>query len=500
MKHQLHIQILLNHFSIWKSFSIFILLAVLEFLPLQNLYAQSNDMRLKAAATATDITPSYLPVRMAGSMRPNQAQTIHDPLKARILVIDNGHTTLVLGTVDNCVIPRSVFDHAKTKASEATGIPTSHMTLSATHTHSAPPLTGLFLNDPETDYLPELIDGIAKGVITAYKQLEPARVGWTSVKNPRQVFNRRWHLKSEASYENPFGSKEDTVRMNPGYANPDLKGPAGPSDPDITVLAVSRADGSPLCIYANYSLHYVGGVQGLSADYFGAFANALSKKFKIKGQTKPFVGILSNGASGDINNLNYALPEAPARKALYEQIIFVANDVADSVMNAMDGIQWHDSLSLNSIEREIQLGVRKPEAHEMERIHRILKDAQEKDLSGWSQPEIYARESLLLQDFPDKIAAKFQVIEIGELGIVTLPTETFVDIGLHLKKESPFKKTMVVELANGYNGYLPTPQQHQWGGYETWRARSSYLETKASDKITLQLLKMAKSLKPMVRN
>ena len=127
-------------------------------------------------------------------------------------------------------------------------------------------------------------------------------------------------------------------------------------------------------------------------------------------------------------------------------------------------------------------------------IDRILKEAQEKDLSRWSQPEIYARESLLLQDFPDQVAAKFQVIQIGDLGIMTLPTETFAEIGLQLKNDSPFGKTMIVELANGYNGYLPTPQQHAWGGYETWRARSSYLERKASIKITDLLSAMAHSL------
>ncbi|MDB4778474.1 hypothetical protein OAG74_00375 [Verrucomicrobia bacterium] len=458
------------------------------------LRAQNRTRALRAAATVTDITPSYLPIRMAGSMRPNQAQRIHDPLKARILVLDNSLTTLVLGTIDNCVIPRSVFDQAKLKASALTGIPTSHMMLSATHTHSAPPLTGLFLNDGETDYLPLLIDQIAKGIVKTHRQLEPAQAGWTKTANPRHVHNRRWHLKPEATYENPFGSDADSVRMNPGYGNPDLKGPAGPTDPDVSILAIARPDGSPLCIYANYSLHYVGGVQGLSADYFGAFASALSLKLKSSGQIRPCIGILSNGASGDINNLNYALQKAPARKTLYEQIQFVANDVADSVMNAMKDIQWHSSLPLKSIEREIPLGVRKPEPHEMDRIHRILKEAQEKDLSRWSQPEIYARESLLLQDFPDQVAAKFQVIQIGDLGIMTLPTETFAEIGLQLKNDSPFGQTMIVELANGYNGYLPTPQQHAWGGYETWRARSSYLERQASIKITDLLSAMAHSL------
>ena len=69
--------------------------------------------------------------------------------------------------------------------------------------------------------------------------------------------------------------------------------------------------------------------------------------------------------------------------------------------------------------------------------------------------------------------------------------------GCHLtiKKDSPLRPTFTVSLANGYNGYLPTPAQHALGGYETWRARSSYLEVNASRRVTdtvLELLKAAK--------
>ena len=77
-----------------------------------------------------------------------------------------------------------------------------------------------------------------------------------------------------------------------------------------------------------------------------------------------------------------------------------------------------------------------------------------------------------------------------ELGICAVPCEVFVEIGLDLKKRSPLKTTFTIELANGYNGYLPTPKQHSWGGYETWRARSSYLEVDASTKITATLLEL----------
>ena len=59
-----------------------------------------------------------------------------------------------------------------------------------------------------------------------------------------------------------------------------------------------------------------------------------------------------------------------------------------------------------------------------------------------------------------------------------------VEIGLHLKQVSPFERHFTISLANGYNGYLPTPEHHALGGYETWRARSSYLEVEAAPKIT----------------
>jgi neutral ceramidase len=70
----------------------------------------------------------------------------------------------------------------------------------------------------------------------------------------------------------------------------------------------------------------------------------------------------------------------------------------------------------------------------------------------------------------------------------------FVEIGLQLKQTSPFARHFTISLANGYNGYLPTPQHHAWGGYETWRARSSYLETQASPKIVERLETMFATL------
>jgi hypothetical protein len=92
------------------------------------------------------------------------------------------------------------------------------------------------------------------------------------------------------------------------------------------------------------------------------------------------------------------------------------------------------------------------------------------------------------------VELKLQAMRIGDLAICAIPCEVFVEIGLDLKKQSPFKHTFTVSLANGYNGYLPTPEHHALGGYETWRARSSYLEVDASTKITQTLVQLLRDL------
>ena len=90
---------------------------------------------------------------------------------------------------------------------------------------------------------------------------------------------------------------------------------------------------------------------------------------------------------------------------------------------------------------------------------------------------------MLISEYPARVPLILQALRIGDLAISAIPCEVFVEIGLEIKKKSPFATTFTTSLANGYNGYLPTPEHHRLGGYETWRARSSYLEIEASPKI-----------------
>jgi hypothetical protein len=202
---------------------------------------------------------------------------------------------------------------------------------------------------------------------------------------------------------------------------------------------------------------------------------------------------MSNGTSGDINNINFAGP-APGKQKPYEQCRIVADSVARNVFQAYQRVahQHRENITLAVAEREIELGVRLPSEADLAKAKEILAQAQGPVLK--TLPEIYARETVLLAKYPPTVRVKLQAIRIGELGIGAIPCEVFCEIGLEIKEKSPLRPTFIIELANGYNGYLPTPRQHALGGYETWRARSSYLEVRASEKITAAILDLLRQV------
>ena len=288
----------------------------------------------------------------------------------------------------------------------------------------------------------------------------------------------------------PFGGKKDRVRMNPPRASEDLLEPAGPVDPGLPIVSVQHADGRPLALLANYGLHYVGGYERghVSADYFPIFADRIQQLIGADRLDPPFVAMMSNGTSGDINNIDFRKPSQPYRR--WARMRQVANDVADEAFRVYQKIEYHEDAPLDVHTTQLQLGVRRPDPQRIEWARAVLKE--DTDPKRLTRPEIYASEALQLADYPEKVPVLLQAIRVGELGIAAVPCEVFAETGLAVKAESPLRPTFTIELANGYNGYLPTPEQHQLGGYETWPARSAYLEVQAEAKIRRAVLELLK--------
>lgn len=448
---------------------------------------------LRAGAATSNITP-WLGVSVNGGMTDRRAEHIHDELHARALVLDDGKTRLAIVVCDSCATPREVVLEAKKRIAEQSKIAPDHVLISATHSHTCATAVAVFQSDPDPDYLRFYAARIADAVQRAVKQLAPAKIGWGFGRNEHQVHNRRWRMKPGTIPPDPFGRTTDRVKMNPAPGSPDLIEPAGPIDPEVSVVSVQALDGRPLALLANYSLHYVGGTGPgeISADYFGAFADRVQELLKADRLDPPFVAMMSNGTSGDINNINFRTPAGPKRP--YAQIRTVADELAREAVRVAQSIPYRDRLTLDARADDLKLGVRLPGADDLSHAEEVLAKAKGPELTTVEQA--YARETRLLSKYPKQVDVTVQALRIGELGIVAIPCEVFVEIGLDLKAKSPRKPMFTIELANGYNGYLPTKDQHALGGYETWRARSSYLEVDAAAKITEKALELLKALSP----
>ncbi len=428
---------------------------------------QSKAPPLRAGAAAMDVTPKQFPLNMPGGFSANMATNAHDPLHARALVLDDGVTTLAMVIVDNLGVAPETAKDAKALASQRCGIKPENILVSATHTHSAPSSNSTNGPAAAIAYRKVLVEGIAESIVRAHGALRPAAVGAAAHPLPEEVFNRRWFLKPGKMPLNPFG-KMDQVKMNPGTGPDVLDRPAGPTDPDITVLSVQDTKRKPLALLANYSLHYVGHTPRamVSADYYGEFARLMPSR--VNGDTN-FVAMMSNGTSGDINNIPFLVTRPPREP--FEQIRIVAQKAADTAWYAFRKIEKYSSNArLGMIQREVTLRFRRPTAEQVAAAKAVLaiKDKAEREKLP-RLAENYARTTIAADQRKEAtLTVILQAIRIGDIAICGIPFETFCEIGLDLKKRSPFPRTMVIGLANGRHGYLPTPGQHKLGGYETW--------------------------------
>lgn len=447
-----------------------------------------------SAGTATvDVSPPTLPAIQNGGFLERSQNKVLDRLSARCFVFKSGETAIAIVVVDSCMIPRDICDRAKVLANKQTGIPINRMLIASTHTHTAPSVMNLCLgtrSDPNYErFLPPKL---AEGIMNAYQNLEPARIGFTVVDAPNHTHCRRWLKRPDKYAADPFGDKTVRAMMHPGYQNSDYSGPAGPVDTGLSLLSIQSADGKrPLGLLANYSMHYFGTGGGFSADYYGKFSSLMEQKIAGK-ETPSFVAAMSQGTSGDLQWMDYSKP----RRTNYS-IDQYAGELADLAFDAYKKIDYTtDNPKLGMAETRLTLDRRLPNPERLAWAKEI--NTKRGDRRPKSQPEVYAEQATWIDAHPEEEIV-LQTVSIGDLAITAIPNEVYGITGLKLKAQSPFKMTFNMGLANGAAGYIPPPEQHYLGGYTTWPARTAGLETTAEPQIVETLLGLLETLSAQKR-
>src|SRR4051812_842690 len=241
-----------------------------SFVGCESASTRSSPRSLEIGAAETEITP---PVghRMAGYFDERLATGVHDPLKAKALVLKQGDERVALVFCDLVGLSLNVTTNARALASAKTGIPVSHIMICATHSHTGPLFDDVrrhyfheaamakYGKDPrEQIYYPKfLAERLVKVISEAQSKLRPAELDAGITKQENLTFNRRYWMKN------------GKVAFNPGQLNPNIVRPAGPSDPDVGMLLVrDEKTKTPLAGVTVFAMHSdtVGG-SPYSADY-----------------------------------------------------------------------------------------------------------------------------------------------------------------------------------------------------------------------------------------
>ncbi|PHR93424.1 MAG: hypothetical protein COA78_32965 [Blastopirellula sp.] len=470
-----------------KRSSLFLGIALLSMFISSARSLTAEELTVQAGAAAVDISPETLPALQNGGFLQRVTNSVVDPLYARSLVISNGKETIAIVIVDSCMFPTSLCDEIKRLATKKTGIPSNRILISATHTHSAPSTMTCLGCGPDEAYVKYVPALVAQAIADAHQNLQPAKLGWAVVDEADLTNCRRWITRSDRMGTDPFGGKTVRAMMHPGYQNANYTSPAGPVDPWLSILSVvSAKDDTPICVMANLSMHYFGG-GGFSADYYGEVARSLEARIgKLSGKpTHGFVGIMSQGTSGDLHWMDYSKPRRGISRQQYSA------EVADRVLQAWKKIEHRPDLTFAMAEKRLTIDRRTPSQARREWARPI--NAARLDQPPRNQVEVYAQQAEWIHENP-KAEVVLQAVRIGELGITAIPNEVYGITGLKLKRQSPLAATFNLELANGAAGYIPPPEQHRLGGYTTWPARTAGLVEEAEPLIVETLLSLLETV------
>jgi len=404
----------------------------------------SNGMETMQAGFATiDITPDD--------------GTVFDPLTAKALVLRQGDELAALVVCDLIDVDKSEAIAIRMQVAETTDIPPNHIAISATHTHCG-------------GKREDLADRVAQVIVQAREALRPVTVETGTTLCKGLAFNRRFLMKDGTVRFNP-GYRPETKSFDGGepYLNPEIVRAVGPADHELGIVFLrDAANHKPVGSYTNFPMHVcTAGASTYSADYPGFLAASLGKTFG-----RDFVSIFGTGTSGDINHWDVTKPGPQNGHQDYARPI--GEKLARAVVDHVP--QLCKAAPALAVRRRI---VKVPLFPYTELDLAWAKQAQQDGFKGfgpvgYGYPGFLARvrasKILRLQrlwEESDIRSLEVQVFRITtNTAIVLVPGEIFVELGLAIKKASPFAHTLVVELANEDCGYVPTIKNFSEGGYE----------------------------------
>lgn len=438
---------------------------------------------LRVGVGVADITPP-VGFRMSGYFHERLSTGVNDPLQAKAIVFTQNNVRAALLFCDLIGLPREISLAARSRIAERAGIPESNISICATHSHTGPLYFGALRQelqqralakhgrDPHEaiDYSSFLVDRLAQAAATANAAQRDVTLAAGFVRQqPTISFNRRFHMK------------DGSVRFNPGQLNPEIVRPAGPIDPDIGIILVNDAASQrTTALLSVFALHLdtVGSVR-YSADF------PFILETTLRNQLNPaLVSLFGAGTCGDINHIDVTTKQ---RRTTQE----IGRLLAENIIGGIGSLHRIAAPDLLALHQSVRVPLQSFTDREIAQAGKDMAKVGGRELPFLEQ--VRACKITGLQGYKSpELAVDVHVFRLApDTAIVTLPGEVFVELGLFLKERSPFRNTLVIELANDAPGYIPTQKAFAEGSYETVNSKIRPGSAELMVEAALRLLRRA---------
>jgi neutral ceramidase len=400
---------------------------------------------LTAGIGTAIITPPVGIEMGAWVLRRGLCRGVHDDMLARALVLDDGETAVALVSLDVAGVSEEMTEMVRDLVAAQIPLPRSHILLNCSHTHTTPHTGTRFsvglsgLTAGHQAYLVAFPHYVAGAIIEAWRHREPAAIGAASMPLPGLTVNRR---------------------------DPQL-----PVDPELGVIRVDGEDGHLLACLVNYACHGTAvGAHDLAwtADFPGYLARA------VEDAEPDSVCLFLQGAEGDIHPWDWYFGNPHPRYGdHYEGAERLGKALAGAACSLLSQIETAAGVELRFLSETISLPARpitwsadeaeaylaRLEAETPAYDHEVIPDGCPGCMSAQTFPDLLfgaRHEAAFARRHPSELSAEINVLRIGDIILATNPGELFVELGLELKRRSPYAHTFVLSLTNGSIMYLPT--------------------------------------------
>lgn len=408
---------------------------------------KNQNQPIRAAAAAVNIAVSdSLPI--GGWIVPRIAKGEDAKIRAQVIVLTDGKTKVCLGSADVTYLHRNILDDIAHEAEAKYGIPFDHIMIGATHSHGSPIQTDWSDTTADQTFNIAIKNAFIEAIGNANEELKTGGASEFYLGQGYATIGQNSRLLME----------DGSILWVPTIYKFGYNRPTGPYDPQLPVLAFKDQQGKLEAIVFNHSTHNINmpsPVPVRSPSFYGRAAQELEQEF---GGTIIFLP----GAFGS----THVFDEMPT-----EERVFRAKD---GIRRAYARSEKQELTRLRALKREFEWRIRTFDEEKEQKAVADYWNRWFKEITMWN-----AEPGPVIQAFKnrrDKMAALpqrtrkswLQVIQIGEVAFVGIPGELFAELGMEIKRRSPFRYTYVVGIANDYIGYLPDKEAYQFGGYQTW--------------------------------